>query len=183
MITISGLPPKLLISISIRVYRPQNCSNNSICALILVVISILSHSGVSFYAHRLNEKKRIHDSNIQRAAQLQQFSLQSPNIAFENNCQFQTFALHSAIIGYSLADQKMLFGNTLLPAPTRLLSSFECVAAAVAKQPEYQQSAAMLRIDHGVVDPFSKKASTYPRSEASMSGPLHFNFSEKGNHH
>ena len=83
---------------------------------------------------------------VLQTSKLQQFSLQSPNTAF---------ALHSAIIGYILADQKMLFGNTLLPAPNRLHSS-KCIAAAAAKQPE---SAAMLRIDHGVVDPFSEKAS------------------------
>jgi hypothetical protein len=30
----------------------------------------------------------------------------------------------------------MLFGNTLLPAPTRLHSGLKCVAAVAAKQPE-----------------------------------------------
>ena len=38
------------------------------------------------------------------------------------------------------------------------ISSLNCIAAVAAKQPE---SAAMLRIDHGVLDPFSELSSIF----------------------
>ena len=72
----------------------------------------------------------------------------------------------------------MLFGNTLLPAPTRLHSS-KCIAAVAAKQPE---SAAMLRIDHGVLDPFSKKAPNILEAKLLRRDLSDSTFPEKANH-
>ena len=74
----------------------------------------------------------------------------------------------------------MLFGNTLLPAPTRLQSGLKCVTAVVAKQPE---SAAMLRIDHGVVDPFSEKASNILEAKLLCGDLSDSTFPKKTNHH
>jgi hypothetical protein len=48
-----------------------------------------------------------------------------------SKCCSTSLALHSAIMGYILADQKMLFGNTLLPAPTRLHSGVTYSAAVL----------------------------------------------------
>ena len=48
-----------------------------------------------------------------------------------SKCCSTSLALHSAIIGYILGDKKMLFGNTLLPAPTRLHSGVTYSAAVL----------------------------------------------------
>ena len=42
------------------------------------------------------------------------------------------------------------------------ISILKCIAAVAAKQPE---SAAMLRIDHGVLDPFSEESSIFLKAK------------------
>jgi hypothetical protein len=91
------------------------------------------HSGVTFYVRRLNENN---ESIIKTYKKLHNCSNSVSNLQtqpLQYTASSKTFALHSAVMGYSLANQKRLFGNTLLPAqdfiPAFLTARRSCAAA------------------------------------------------------